>query len=86
MKQKVKPMNKFKVKAARKKFAAAGVEVGDTIRVTWKIDDRYGGGIKEQVGKLTDLGHFIFVEGSNRTPGYLLMPITHVLEVEKFGE
>ena len=75
-------INPFKLKAAQKIFADAGVGVGDYVKISWNYDRAYGTGTAWHEGVITQLDDWIRVEESPRAPGYLYMPITCVATIE----
>lgn len=74
----------------RKILADAGIEVGSYARVSWKVDDRYGGMILSHEGVVDELTDtWIHIKNSPRSPGHLGMGLAAItsatVEVEKLS-
>lgn len=63
----------------------SGVNVGDIVTVSWRVDDAFGGGIRSHVGELSEMGHVLQLEASTKSPGTLRIGIAsiHGIRVER---
>lgn len=63
----------------------SGLRVGDVATVSWKIDPAYGGGTKSHTGVVVELNDWLCLDGSDRDPGHLKIPISglHHVHVER---
>lgn len=76
-------LNPYVLKAARKRLTDAGVEIGDLVSVRWFTTS--AGGVRNEIdhtGVVSEIDDWMRIEGSDKTPGYLHLPLTGLMAVE----
>lgn len=67
-------VNRFKLKAALAQLDEQGIQVGDTVKASWTVDQAYGGGTHWHTGTLASLDResgWFEITGSPNSPGHL---------------